>query len=121
MTRGYVHGYDPREQARLQDQADTLVDLLHCDTAYPAGSLVLEAGCGVGAQTVTLAANSPGARIVSIDISADSVATAKTKAEEAGLDQRRVPAGGHLRPALRARVLRPRLHLFRAGASAASE
>jgi ubiquinone/menaquinone biosynthesis C-methylase UbiE len=84
MTRDYVHGYDPREQTRLQDQADTLVDLLHCDTAYPAGSLVLEAGCGVGAQTVTLARNSPDARIVSIDISADSVAAAKAKADEAG-------------------------------------
>ena len=33
----------------------TLVELLHSDTAYPAGSQVLEAGCGVGAQTITLA------------------------------------------------------------------
>jgi hypothetical protein len=45
------------------DQASTLVDLLHGDTAYPAGSRVLEAGCGVGAQTVALARNSPDARI----------------------------------------------------------
>ena len=56
MTRTYVHGYDPRENLRLQDQAATLVDLLHADTAYPAGSRVLEAGCGVGAQTIILAA-----------------------------------------------------------------
>jgi len=61
MTRAYVHGYDSREDIRLQDQATTLVDLLHADTAYPEGSRVLEAGCGVGAQTVTLAMNSPGA------------------------------------------------------------
>jgi hypothetical protein len=27
-----------------------MVDLLHSDTVYPAGSQVLEAGCGVGAQ-----------------------------------------------------------------------
>ena len=65
MTKAYVHGYDPRENVRLQDQAATLVDLLHSDAAYPAGSRVLEAGCGVGAQTATLAANSPGASIVS--------------------------------------------------------
>jgi cyclopropane fatty-acyl-phospholipid synthase-like methyltransferase len=58
MTGAYVHGYDPRENLRLQDQASTLVELLHSDTAYPAGSSVLEAGCGVGAQTITLAANS---------------------------------------------------------------
>jgi SAM-dependent methyltransferase len=85
MTRKYVHGYTPREKVRLQDQAGTLVDLLHCDTLYPAGSLVLEAGCGVGAQTLTLARSSPGAQIVSIDISADSVAAAKARVEEAGL------------------------------------
>ena len=81
----YVHGYDPRESERLQDQAGTLVDLLHRDTAYPAGSTVLEAGCGVGAQTVTLAANSPGASITSIDISDVSLAQAARRVQEAGL------------------------------------
>ncbi|MEM6336157.1 MAG: SAM-dependent methyltransferase, partial [Bacteroidota bacterium] len=55
MTQPYVHGYDPRENERLDDQAGTLVDLLHGDTRYPDGSTVLEAGCGVGSQTVTLA------------------------------------------------------------------
>jgi hypothetical protein len=44
MGRGYGHGYDPRENERLQDQASTLVELLHWDTSYPAGSSVLEAG-----------------------------------------------------------------------------
>jgi cyclopropane fatty-acyl-phospholipid synthase-like methyltransferase len=55
----YVHGYDQRETLRLQDQASTLVELLHSDTFYPAGSRVLEAGCGVGAQTITLARKEP--------------------------------------------------------------
>lgn len=81
----YVHGYRPRENERLQDQAGTLVELLHADTAYPAGSTVLEAGCGVGAQTVTLAARSPEARFTSVDVSADSVAEARRRVEEAGL------------------------------------
>jgi SAM-dependent methyltransferase len=85
MNRGYVHGYDPRANARLQDQARTLVELLHSDTSYPAGATVLEAGCGVGAQTVTLARNSPGARITSIDISESSLAEAKRRTEAAGL------------------------------------
>ena len=70
---------------RLHDQAQTLVDLLHSDTFYSEGSRVLEAGCGVGAQTITLARNSPGAQIVSIDISADSVDQARARAEAAGL------------------------------------
>jgi len=77
MMNTYIHGYDGREKLRLQDQADTLVELLHGDTRYPAGSLVLEAGCGVGAQTQTLVANSPGTQIVSLDISLDSLREAR--------------------------------------------
>jgi SAM-dependent methyltransferase len=57
--RDYVHGYSSVESTRLVDQATTLTELLHHDTLYPPGSLVLEAGCGVGAQTVTLATRSP--------------------------------------------------------------
>lgn len=85
MNAAYVHGYAARENLRLEDQASTLVELLHADTSYPAGNRVLEAGCGVGSQTVTLARNSPGARIVSIDISSASLAEAKRKADAAGL------------------------------------
>ena len=85
MSGTYVHGYRPRENERLQDQAGTLVDLLHADTAYPAGSRVLEAGCGVGAQTVTLARRSPDARVVSVDLSAASLAEAKRRIDRAGL------------------------------------
>lgn len=85
MNRIYVHGYDRLENVRLQDQAATLVDLLHADTSYPEGSSVLEAGCGIGAQTITLARNSPGARIISVDISADSLAEAKARVGAAGL------------------------------------
>ncbi|HEU4327947.1 MAG TPA: methyltransferase domain-containing protein [Roseiflexaceae bacterium] len=85
MSDAYVHGYDPRESERLQDQAGTLVDLLHADTAYPAGSRVLEAGCGVGAQTVTLAQRSPQASFTSVDVSAESVAEARRRVAAAGL------------------------------------
>ncbi len=80
----YVHGYDQRENIRLQDQASSLVELLHSDTSYPARSQVLEAGCGVGAQTITLARNSPHAHITSVDISESSVAEAKKRIEGAG-------------------------------------
>jgi len=83
-TNTYVHGYDARENVRLQDQAATLVELLHGDTAYPAGSRVLEAGCGVGAQTLTLARNSPEAHITSIDLSPGSVEQARRTVEAAG-------------------------------------
>ena len=85
MSEPYVHGYDARETLRLQDQASTLVELLHADTAYPAGSRVLEAGCGVGAQTVTLARQSPDALITSIDISPKSLAEAGRAIAAAGV------------------------------------
>jgi SAM-dependent methyltransferase len=85
VSGAYVHGYHRRENDRLQDQAGTLVDLLHSDTSYPPGSLVLEAGCGIAAQTVTLAQRSPEARFTSIDVSADSVAQAKRTTDAAGI------------------------------------
>jgi trans-aconitate methyltransferase len=85
VSQVYVHGYHSRENERLQDQAGTLVDLLHADTSYPSGSAVLEAGCGVGAQTITLAQRSPGARFTSIDLSADSIAEAKRTLDAAGI------------------------------------
>lgn len=84
--KGYVHGYSAREAERLLDQAQTLTELLHHDTAYPAGSRVLEAGCGIGAQTVTLAQHSPGAQITSIDVSESSLGQARARVGEAGID-----------------------------------
>ena len=80
----YVHGYSGREQDRLVDQANTLTDLLHRDTVYPPGSSVLEAGCGVGAQTVILAAGSPRARFTSVDISEASLRLAEAAVRERG-------------------------------------
>ena len=83
--QGYVHGYSDREKDRLIDQATTLTELLHSDTCYPPGHLVLEAGCGVGAQSVALASRSPGARIVSVDVSADSLSAAEERVRAAGI------------------------------------
>ena len=79
MTTDYVHGYSAREGTRLADQATTLTDLLHGDTVYPGGSRVLEAGCGVGAQTAILTANSPAAQFTSVDVSAASLAEARQR------------------------------------------
>ncbi len=75
----YVHGYSAREAERLNDQARTLEELLHADTGFAAGTRVLEAGCGVGAQTVTLVRTSPDALITSIDISAESLRAARER------------------------------------------
>jgi ubiquinone/menaquinone biosynthesis C-methylase UbiE len=81
----YVHGYGRRESERLRAQAESVMDLLHMDTTYAAGARVLEVGCGTGAQTVTLARNSPGARFVSFDRSIDSIVHARERITAAGL------------------------------------
>jgi SAM-dependent methyltransferase len=81
----YVHGHGDREHERLHDQARTLSALLHHDTRYPDGSTVLEAGCGAGAQTLTLAAQSPGTQFTCIDISPASLAVAEQRTRDAGL------------------------------------
>lgn len=80
-----MHGYHTREVERLRDQAAALSDLLHAGTSYPDGADVLEAGCGVGAQTVTLAQRSPGARITAVDISDESLERARESVRRAAL------------------------------------
>jgi SAM-dependent methyltransferase len=87
---GYVHGYSADESVRLGDQADTLAELLHGGTTYPAGSHVLEVGCGVGAQTGHLLASGPGMRLVAFDRSMDSVRQARAAVRDG-------PAVGWLR------------------------
>lgn len=84
MTPRYVHGYSDREGERLQDQAAAVRELLHADTGYGEGERVLEPGCGVGAQTLTLAATSPGAHIVSLDIQHESARQARTAVRAEG-------------------------------------
>jgi ubiquinone/menaquinone biosynthesis C-methylase UbiE len=81
----YVHGYGEREAQRLLDQANSVRDLVHHDTEFAAGTLVLEVACGVGAQTVPIASRNPGARIVSFDKSLGSVTLALARVREAGL------------------------------------
>ncbi|CAL9490064.1 MULTISPECIES: methyltransferase [unclassified Streptomyces] len=85
MFEQYVHGYRSEESTRLADQADALVELLHGDTRFRPGDRVLEMGCGVGAQTITLASRSPETAFVSADIAPDSLTSASRRVAAAGL------------------------------------
>jgi len=98
MKDAYVHGYDVRENTRLRDQACTLTELLHSDTAFPKNSRVLEAGCGVGSQTVILAKKSPRAHITSFDISETSIKAARERVAAAGLTNVRFEQGNIYHP-----------------------
>lgn len=78
MNIDYVHGYNERESVRLEDQANFLNKLLHHDSIFPKDSIVLEAGCGVGAQTKIVAPKNPDSKFISIDISETSLAKAES-------------------------------------------
>lgn len=82
--KSYVHGYSEVEAYRLEDQANTLAALLYPELSFEPGSRVLEAGCGVGAQTVILAGKCPGAHIISVDISPQSIEKAREKIRRRG-------------------------------------
>lgn len=69
----YIHGYSGREALRLNDQATTLNDIIHKDSIFPNMDLVLEAGCGIGAQTKIIATKNPETNFISIDISENSL------------------------------------------------
>ena len=78
----YTHGYSQEETKRLNDQATSIADLLHRDSIWPTGSLVLEAGCGVGAQTRIIAPQNPGCSFISIDLSEKSLNAARAVIEQ---------------------------------------
>ncbi|MEM6866193.1 MAG: methyltransferase domain-containing protein [Bacteroidota bacterium] len=82
----YVHGYSEMEANRLNDQADSLANLIHYDSIWEEGALILEAGCGVGAQTKTVASQNPKSRFISVDISEDSINEAKTLISSKGIE-----------------------------------
>jgi len=82
----YVHGYSQREAKRLNDQADSVAQILHHDTIWEEGSLILEAGCGVGAQTKTIAPKNPKCSFISIDRSLESISLAKKLTDSMGID-----------------------------------
>jgi ubiquinone/menaquinone biosynthesis C-methylase UbiE len=85
IMKKYIHGYSETETHRLGDQASILASHLHHDSHFPAGSTVLEVGCGVGAQTKILAAANPDVHFTSIDIDYQSLQKAAQEIERLGL------------------------------------
>ncbi|MEM9329653.1 MAG: methyltransferase domain-containing protein [Bacteroidota bacterium] len=79
QLRGYVHGFSAEETQRLHDQATSISELLHWDSRWKEGAVILEAGCGVGAQTQIIVKNNPNCDFVAIDLSDKSLSMAKEK------------------------------------------
>ena len=82
----YIHGYSDYETNRLNNQAETLADLLHHDSVWDEGSIILEAGCGIGAQTKIIAPKNKSSKFVSINISLESINQARTNADSNRFD-----------------------------------
>lgn len=83
--REYFHGYSPKESDRLQDQANTLHEIIHFDSLFREGSTVLEAGCGVGSQTKIIASKNPSCQFYSVDISTESLEKARKETDKMGI------------------------------------
>ncbi|MEM1136018.1 MAG: methyltransferase domain-containing protein [Bacteroidota bacterium] len=82
QLKGYIHGYSQEETKRLNDQAKTIAELLHWDSVWEEGSLILEAGCGVGAQTEIISLKNPKAQFTAVDLSEKSLLKAAQKIKE---------------------------------------
>jgi SAM-dependent methyltransferase len=85
QLKNYIHGYSEEETKRLNDQATSISELLHWDSFWPQGSVVLEAGCGVGAQTGIISPKNPDVKFISIDLSEKSLSKAMQMVNEFGL------------------------------------
>lgn len=85
-TSDYVHRYTERESYRLKDQANCLNEIIHHDTIFPKNSIILEAGCGVGAQSQIVAPMNPDSKFISIDISEDSIGKARELIKQRNID-----------------------------------
>lgn len=78
----YIHGFSQQETRRLYDQASSIEQFLHWDSTWPKGSLILEAGCGVGAQTKFIAPKNPDSNFIAVDLSEKSLKQAASSIQE---------------------------------------
>ena len=69
----YIHGYDPKEQKRLVDQAKFLEPWIYEGIDFKKSKRILEVGCGVGAQTKILLRRFPKLKIDGIDLSLEQL------------------------------------------------
>ncbi len=84
--KNYIHGYSREETKRLNDQASSISELLHWDSTWSEGSLILEAGCGVGAQTKIISVKNPKSRFTAVDLSEQSLRKAAKTIQDLKID-----------------------------------
>lgn len=77
--KGYVHGYDDKEQQRLFQQAKFLEPYIYEKVDFSKQKHIVEVGSGVGAQTAIILERFPHLTIDCVDISEAQIAVAKKK------------------------------------------
>ena len=64
----YLHGFSPKEQARLRAQAKFGEHMIYRDVNFSACKKILEVGCGVGAQSEIILRRFPDLHLTGIDL-----------------------------------------------------
>jgi ubiquinone/menaquinone biosynthesis C-methylase UbiE len=82
MSGNYIHGYDSREQQRLEAQARFLENKIYAHIDFSPGSRILEPGCGTGAQIEILLRRFPDCSFTGIDLSESQLAVARRRLAE---------------------------------------
>lgn len=84
-TSEYLHGTDPREQARLSRLNDMLNEASLRELQLLGGEHILDVGCGLAQFSRAMArAAGPGGRLVAVDRSEEQLKEARRQATEAG-------------------------------------
>ncbi|MEZ5173479.1 MAG: methyltransferase domain-containing protein [Bacteroidia bacterium] len=73
----YFHGYNETEFKRLIHQAEFLSFKVFEHVDFKPGTVLLEPGCGVGAQTRVMLRRFPDLRIIAVDLSESAIKTAE--------------------------------------------
>lgn len=76
-SQKYLHGFDPKEQRRLVEQARILEPYVYAGIDLEFQKSLLEVGCGVGAQTQILCRRFPELKIDGVDLSKEQLAAAQ--------------------------------------------
>jgi SAM-dependent methyltransferase len=80
----YLHGFDPKEQRRLTEQAGILAPLVYKGVDFSGCKKLLEVGSGVGAQTRILLERYPNLHITCVDASEVQLGQARLNLLEFG-------------------------------------
>ena len=80
----YLHGFDPKEQRRLTEQAGILAPLVYKGVDFSGCKKLLEVGSGVGAQTRILLETYPSLHITCVDASEKQLSQARLNLADFG-------------------------------------